>query len=205
MAGTGPPLAPRPAFGSSLRVGSVQASFDPGSVTFISLQTGWVLGTAPCASGRECLALRETTDAGRAWSARPLPASLLAAADRLVGGVPAAVHGMAGLNVRFADRRDGWIYGSLAVTTGSYRPTLWSTHDGGLVWREQPLPGLGLDSSIFDLQAAAGTAYQVQSSPPRRDRQELPRRAGQVACCQHRAPGPASRWGSAVRGDRPSR
>ncbi len=157
--------AGRPALGSLLRTGSVQASFKPGSVTFISLQTGWVLGTAPCASGRECLALRETNDAGRAWSARPLPASLVVAADRLVGGVPGAVYGMAGLNVRFADRSDGWIYGSLAVTTDSYRPTLWSTHDGGLVWREQPLPGLSLDTSIFDLQAAAGTAYRVQSNP----------------------------------------
>jgi hypothetical protein len=166
------------ALGSPLGSGSVEARFDPGSVTFVSTSTGWVLGTAPCASAGRCLALRETTDAGHAWTARPLPAALLVAADRRVGG---GVDPLATLGVRFADLRDGWIYGGLAAsasTAGSVEPTLWSTHDGGLVWRRQPLPGLG-GGPIFDLEASHGRVYlmapnrttgvTVESSPVGRD------------------------------------
>jgi hypothetical protein len=156
-------------------------SFDPESVTFASLGTGWALGTTQCAPGGTCLALRETTDAGRSWSPRPLPASLVAVAGRKVGGVPADCCG-AGLNVRFADLRDGWIYGGLVVPSsygGSIEPTLWSTHDGGLTWREQPLPGLATEGSVLDLEAAAGSVYfmaqnnttgvTVESSPVAQD------------------------------------
>jgi hypothetical protein len=126
-----------------------------------------------------CLALRETTDAGRSWSSRPLPASLVGAADRKVDGAPADLWGGSefGLNVRFADPQDGWIYGGLEVP-GSVGPALWSTHDGGLSWREQPTGRLTW--SIFDLEAAAGRVYlmaekaewggvTVESSPVARD------------------------------------
>ncbi len=158
---------------------SVGTSFDPESVTFVSLSTGWALGTAPCAPGGMCLALRETTDAGRSWSSTPLPASLVGAADHKVDGAPADLWGGSefGLNVRFADPADGWIYGGLEVP-GSVGPALWSTHDGGLSWREQPTAGLTW--SIFDLEAAAGRVHlmaekagwggvTVESSPAARD------------------------------------
>jgi len=36
---------------------------------------------------------------------------------------------------------------------------LWSTHDAGLTWQKQPLPGLSAEGPIFDLEAAAGRAY----------------------------------------------
>jgi hypothetical protein len=162
-----------PAFGSSPRSGLANARFDPRSVTFVSPNAGWVLGTVPCAPAGACVALEETTDAGRAWFARPLPATLVAAADRKVGGVPADLYGSVsvGLNVRFADPRDGWIYGGLAVPTrppssvaAAIEATLWSTHDGGLTWHQQPLRGLGSQDSIFDLEAAAGTAYLMESN-----------------------------------------
>ena len=85
--------------------------------------------------GRACLALRQTTDGGRSWSPRPLPSTLVAAADLELGSVSDP---LAELNVRFADLRDGWIYGGLAVKTRqggqayiSVEPTLWSTHNGG--------------------------------------------------------------------------
>ena len=147
----------------------VESRFAPESVTFISTQTGWVLGTAPCASGRSCLALRETTDGGRDWSARVLPAALVATADRRIGGVAAEFYANGDangrLNVRFADARDGWIYGGLAVPVGKARsgiiavePALWSTHDGGVTWRKQSLPGFP-NGSIFDLEAGAGTVH----------------------------------------------
>ena len=142
---------------------SVVTRFDPFSVTFVSLDTGWVLGTEPCANGA-CLALLETTNTGRSWSTRPLPSALLISADRRIGGVSAAFNTIAGLNVRFADRRNGWIYGQVEVSTSSYKPTLWSTHDGGLIWRKQPLRGLGLLDWIYDLEAAAGSVHLLESN-----------------------------------------
>jgi len=161
-------LAGAAAFGAS-----ATAPFDPYSVTFVSLDTGWALGTAPCASVGHCLGLRETTDGGRSWFTRPLPAALVAAADRKLGGLPADLEDSAGtgLNVRFANRSDGWIYGGLAVPMKypggegtATKPTLWSTHNGGKTWTQQPLSGLGEQDTIFDLETARGTAYLLQSS-----------------------------------------
>ena len=165
-----------PARGISLRPAAVVARFDPVSVTFVSVDRGWVLGTAPCSTAGGCLALRETADGGHSWSERPLPASLVTAVDESRSrGVSndLAENPAAQLNVRFADPRDGWIYGGLIVpsTSGSgvrsvaIKAILWSTHDGGLVWRKQPLRGLDSQNQIiFDLEAAAGRAYLMQSN-----------------------------------------
>jgi hypothetical protein len=150
---------PTPAF--ALTSGPNATAFAPTSVTFVSLSTGWALGTIPCSPGGRCLGLRRTTDAGRSWSPGPLPAALVRAADRKVAGASAGCCG-AGLSVRFADVRDGWIYGGLVVPSpygASIAPALWSTHDAGLIWQNQPLPGLSSEGPIFDLEAAAGRAY----------------------------------------------
>lgn len=147
------------------RPASVPATFDPLSVTFTSLSTGWALGMAPCPSTGTCLALRSTTDSGRTWSAEPLPAALVSAADRKVNGAPAVLTQccFANLDVRFANAEDGWIYGGLEVsspTAGTVDTTLWSTHDGGAVWRQQHLPSpLATQGSVFDLEAIGGQAY----------------------------------------------
>jgi len=157
--------------GSSPPDAAARTVFDPYSVTFVSLSTGWALGTAPCAPAGHCLGLRETTDAGRSWFARPLPAALVAAADRRVGGVAADLteDPGGGLSVRFANTRDGWIYGGLARRSSAPSGTqiesvLWSTHDGGLIWKQQPLHGLGGQDTIFDLEASRGTAYLMEST-----------------------------------------
>ena len=129
------------------------SAFAPRSVTFISTQTGWALGTVACASTRTCLQLRATTDAGRTWSLRSLPAGLVAAADRKEAGIEADLSDGAGLDVRFADAENGWIYGNLALA-----PTLWSTHDGGRVWTKRSLSGFP-NGAIFDLDAGAGHVH----------------------------------------------
>ena len=154
--------------GSTLTTMTVKpsvATFDPLSVTFVSLGTGWVLGTAPCATGHRCLALRETTDAGGTWTSKHLSSALLTAADRVVNGRLAAQY-FGQLNVRFANTQDGWIYGSLPGPTPPggvdfIEPVqyLWSTHDGGRVWRRQSFAWLGKYGSLFDLEAANGTVY----------------------------------------------
>jgi photosystem II stability/assembly factor-like uncharacterized protein len=166
-------LASQPASGSPARDAAAAARFGPTSVTFASPEHAWALGTAPCRSAGACLQLRESTDAGRSWSRQALPAALLAAADARVGGTPADLYEGAGaaLNVRFADARDGWIYGGLAVAakpggpvTG-IRATLWSTHNGGVSWKQQALHGLGEEDAIYDLEAARGSAHLMESNP----------------------------------------
>ena len=163
--------------------------FNPMSVTFVSLGTGWALGTLPCKSSGTCLALEKTTDAGRSWANQPLPPALLDSADRSVTNgipkgspgytrLPAALYGPYGLGVRFADAEDGWIYGGLALSDGAYEAVLWSTHDGGATWHHLPvLPGnmRTYDTVVFDLEAAGGAVYlmapnsqggvSVESSP----------------------------------------
>ena len=61
---TRPPSVPGP-------VGTpVPAHFAPASVTFVSLHTGWVLGTAPCGL-TNCEELLRTRDGGQTWVALP--------------------------------------------------------------------------------------------------------------------------------------
>ena len=58
---------------SAAVIASVPASsrFHPLSVTFVSLDTGWALGTVPCKSAGACLSLVKTTDSGRDWTTQP--------------------------------------------------------------------------------------------------------------------------------------
>ncbi|HEY5104884.1 MAG TPA: hypothetical protein VII65_07555 [Acidimicrobiales bacterium] len=145
------------------------APFSPVSVTFISLDTGWALGTTSCGNDLSCLSLRATTDGGHHWFAESLPFSLLKVADRNVDGVPAATYGYVP-NIRFANARNGWIYGSLGVPIPandpssivvSLKPVLWSTHDGGATWKRQQLPWAYQDGPVLDLEAAAGNVFMM--------------------------------------------
>jgi hypothetical protein len=132
-------------------------AFHPQSVTFVSAETGWALGTVPCSGARACLALVHTTDAGTSWTSRPLPAPLVAEANN-----KANVDMYPGnwLNVRFADPLDGWVFGGFPNSG----PVLWSTHDGGTTWRRENLPGLSDQGPVFDLEAASGTAYLMAAN-----------------------------------------
>jgi hypothetical protein len=151
----------------------LSGNFRPVSVTFVSLNQGWALGTVPCRATGACLALIATTDAGHTWSDRPLPGKLEALADRPVtNGLPAGtagyirqpavLYGGYGLSVRFANTADGWIWGGLPSSAGAVQAELWSTHNGGATWREVAvLPGslAQYDGSVLDLEAASGYAY----------------------------------------------
>jgi photosystem II stability/assembly factor-like uncharacterized protein len=153
--------------------GVALGSFHPLSVTFVSLNQGWSLGIGPCKATGACLALAETADAGRTWSQEPLPARLVAAADRPVTNglpagkpgyvrLPAVLYGGYGLNVRFATSSDGWIWGGLPVSPSAVQAELWSTHDGGATWHQLAvLPGTLAKyyGSVLDLEAAGGYAY----------------------------------------------
>jgi hypothetical protein len=125
-----PPATPAPA---------PIADFEAASVTFVSSQDAWVLGTVGGS-----LALARTQDGGTSWtSVTPPPIGFY------TGSATSGVSG-----VRFADQQDGWAYGS----------QLWATHDGGATWVQVTLPGLGSGGGmtpIQGLETAAGEVYAV--------------------------------------------
>ncbi len=116
---------------------TVPAGFRPSSASFYSPASGVVLGGVGCLPApKPCKArLVATTDSGAHWS-------FLRAPD-----VPVT-------QVRFADRRNGWLYGGRVSG-------LWATHDRGAHWRKLSLARGFIDS----MAAAAGTAYAVVSPP----------------------------------------
>jgi len=115
---------------------AVPSGFEPASVTFVSPSTGFVIGIdSSCAAG-SCVALARTTDAGSSWVELPAPhAGYGARGAQGSSGVPAVSE------VRFADERDGWIFG----------PSLFATHDGGASWQQIDLAG-----SVVSLETSGG-------------------------------------------------
>jgi photosystem II stability/assembly factor-like uncharacterized protein len=136
----GPTQSPAPTPGPPLPVGPVPNGFAAQSVTFVSTQVGWVLGTAACAD-TTCLSLLHTIDSGRTWASIPAPPTT-PSTGYLSGGVQ---------SVRFADANDGWIFS----------PDLWATHDGGAHWARVGLPGADANAIVFDVEAAAGVVHAV--------------------------------------------
>jgi hypothetical protein len=158
------PKAAPPATGRTSS--GVAADFSPISVSFASLNAAWSLGTGSCSSIYHCLELIRTSNLGRSWTKETLPASLLKTADRNFDGAPAAVYGAADLNVRFANSRDGWVFGFVPgrVPSGGlpfvqYQSVLWSTHNGGRSWQQVKLRGMRPQDEIFDLETSRGEVY----------------------------------------------
>jgi len=115
---------------------TVPQGFQARSVTFVSRELGWVLGTLSCLGSPSCTpVLLRTEDAGKTWMRIPAPAD---------GNVEA---------VRFADAENGWMYG---VSSSRTSPDLWATHDGGMQWERPRLPGIAGGDSISDVEAGAG-------------------------------------------------
>jgi len=121
--------------------GPVPANFAPGSVTFDSTHTGWVIGQAGtpghCAT-KYCTSIARTNDAGRDWVG--IPAPLTGAAD-----------GSAGVSgIRFLDGVNGWAFG----------PELWATHNDGRNWQQVNTSG----QRVTDLETAGDRAYALFAS-----------------------------------------
>lgn len=135
----------------------VSAGFVPVAVSAIGSDVFWVLGSTRC-GGTPCASVLRTLDGGRSFRAIPAPDSrVVQPAIATPGGPDERVVGAIS-DLRFADRRDGWIFGG----------DLFSTHDGGASWRRVPMPGpvLHLEATGGEVWAvtALGAGYQLYRS-----------------------------------------
>ncbi len=110
--------------------GPVPAGFAATSVTFVSVDEAFVLGTAPCAHA-PCTSIVRTLDRGASWAGMPAPVVPL--------GDPYSNTGQPGAwGIRFASPDEGFVFGN----------GLWVTTDGGERWTATAGPG----GSIVDLE-----------------------------------------------------
>lgn len=121
--------------------GPVPPGFTTSSVTSVGGGVTYVLGSAPCSSDT-CTSMARTTDGGAHWSGiRPPKVAL--APD---GGTTA--HAVGG--VRFADSRDGWLFGG----------ALYATHDGAGSWRKLSIGG----GTVLQVATDGSQAYALVGS-----------------------------------------
>jgi len=114
--------------------GPVPAGFAATSVTFVSADEAFVLGTAPCAHA-PCTSIVRTLNRGASWVG--LPAPVVPLGDPYSGTSQPAVWG-----IRFASPGQGFVFGN----------GLWATTDGGEHWAAVAGPG----GSVTDLEIIDG-------------------------------------------------
>jgi len=147
----------------------VPANFAASSVTFVSTNTGWVIGQAGtpghCGPPKayDCTSVAATSDGGTTWHGVPAP----------VTGAPDGGTGVS--QIRSLDGVSAWAFG----------PQLYATHDGGRHWAVVPTHGMrviGLETvshmvfAVWAQCASAGadfaadcTTFSLYSSPAGHD------------------------------------
>ncbi len=148
-ASSGPAGSTAPASGAGATLpagGPVPAGFAATSVTFVSAEEAFVLGTAPCAHA-PCTSIVRTLDRGADWRGLPAPVVPLGQPEN---GTSPAVWG-----IRFADPDHGFVFGN----------GLWETTDGGEHWAAAAGPAGSIRSlEVIDGQVLALTnACSAQS------------------------------------------
>jgi photosystem II stability/assembly factor-like uncharacterized protein len=118
--------------------GLVPAGMQAASVTFVSTQEAFVLGTAPCQHA-PCTSIVRTLDRGVSWRGLPAPVVRL--------GEPTVSTGPAVWGIRFATPEHGFVFGN----------GLWVTTDGGEQWSRAPYPG----GSIVSLEISDGQVLAI--------------------------------------------
>lgn len=117
----------------------VPGNFAATSVTFVSQETGWVIGQAGtpghCFNGNICTSLARTDNSGRTWFGLHAPDT----------GSPDGGSGVS--QIRFLDGVNGWAFG----------PALWATHDSGQNWTAVPLGG----RRVLSLETVGSEAFAV--------------------------------------------
>ena len=120
--------------------GPVPVRFAATSVTFVSADEAFVLGTAPCPHA-PCTAVVRTLDRGQSWVGLPAPAEPV--------GQPGLAAAPAVWGIRFATPGHGFVFGD----------GLWETTDGGGQWiRDAEPEGSILSLAILGGQVLALTA-----------------------------------------------
>ena len=138
---TAPATSAAPSTVTAPSGGPVPTGFAAASVTFVSPEEAFVLGTAPCAKA-PCTSILRTQDRGASWRGLPAPVAPLAARYEVAGP---AVWG-----IRFASPSHGFVFGN----------GLWETTDGGEHWASAVSPG----SSIESLEVIDGQVLAVVST-----------------------------------------
>jgi len=119
----------------------VPANFQPSSVTFVGVDTGWVIGQAGtpghCAT-QYCTSVARTDDAGRTWTGVPAPLT----------GAPDGASGVG--QIRFLNLSDGWAFG----------PQLFATNDGGQTWTQIDTHGM----RVTDLETVGDQVFALFAS-----------------------------------------
>jgi hypothetical protein len=138
----------RPQTGAS----AVPKGFRANSITWLSPERGWVLGSAPCPSAKSpdsgpppkksCSYVIGTTNGSKTWS-------LLGSIKSQIVSIGQSEEGVT--EIRFATPEVGWAFG----------PELFRTINGGRTWTSMPIPGGG--GQVSDLATNAGEAYAVVS------------------------------------------
>ena len=136
--------------------GPVPAGFTGADLTFVSVNRGWALGTAPCAA-EPCTSLLRTSDGGRSWSGGPAPRAGLTKGNSSCSSTPCVS------SVRFADPLHGYAFGE---------GTLFTTADGGAHWTNEGGPATtSLEPSGRDVlrvvtasAGCPGCTFQVQQA-----------------------------------------
>jgi hypothetical protein len=116
----------------------VPAHFAPTSVTFVGLDTGWVIGQAGTPGHcytQYCTSVAQTDTYGKTWFGGPAPRT----------GAPLGGSGVS--QIRFLEGINGWAFG----------PELWATHDGGQGWTQVSTGGLRVTS----LETVGSEAFAV--------------------------------------------
>ncbi len=126
--------------------GPVPAGFLAASVTFVSAQEAFVLGTAPCKRA-PCTSIVRTRDRGKSWRGLPAPIVPLGQPGINRPDRPAA------WGIRFATAEHGFVFGN----------GLWVTADGGEHWSAAAYPG----GSIMSLEVIDGQVLAVTMRPGR--------------------------------------
>jgi photosystem II stability/assembly factor-like uncharacterized protein len=124
--------------------GPVPAGFRAVDLTWVSADTGFALGTAPCDKA-PCTSIVRTVDGGRSWVGLPAPKALLSGTDTCTGSCD-QVSGL-----RFANARVGYAFGANA---------LFLTTDGGRSWTKQP------GASAYSLEIVDGLVLRVSGQAP---------------------------------------
>ncbi len=139
LVGTGNAIALAAAPSGVTPGGPIPDGFRAQSISWISSQHGWMLGSAPCGPD-ECTTVVGTTDGGGTWNTLGTIDAPLTIED-----------GNGVTEVRFSDDLHGY----------AFEPGMWATSDGGVTWSRQTQPGDG--QLVMALSANADAVYAVVS------------------------------------------